>query len=392
MKRGRRWLSLAVVAAVAASAGGVVASTWVRSPADVAAATAPPPPTLLTAEVVRRELKSTIIVRGTGVSGRRVSFTVAASAASESGPAATRLVVTRRPVTVGSRVRAGQVALEVSQRPVFVLPGKVGMFRDLLPGVSGRDVGQLQAALGALGYGSADRPGFFGASTALAVKRFYAERGYPAAYAEAAFGDPEAFSGHAAEAISVGDHVVAVPMSEVMFLPRVPARLVAVGGRRGQELRGAALTMATGDVTLVARLPPDQASLVRKGMAARVLDEAAGFTGRGVVSGLGSRRRDASGDYVPVTITRAGGWPQAVVGGDLRITVTAAATDGAVLVVPVAAITSRADGQALVTVVAQDGSRRAVPVAAGASADGWVQVDPVTVGDLGEGDAVVTGR
>src|SRR5262249_23291972 len=81
-------------------------------------------------------------------------------------------------VHAGDEVRPGQVLLEVSGRPLVVLPGAVPAYRDLKPGDSGADVKQLQTALAGLGHFSGPANGQFGQSTKDAITRFYEAIGY----------------------------------------------------------------------------------------------------------------------------------------------------------------------------------------------------------------------
>jgi multidrug efflux pump subunit AcrA (membrane-fusion protein) len=60
-----------------------------------------------------------------------------------------------------------------------------------------------------------------------------------------------------------------------------------------------------------------------------------------------------------------------------------------VLVVPLVALTTAADGAGRVEVEAPDGTTSTVRVRPGLSADGYVEVDPVEPGDLQPGDRVV---
>ena len=79
-------------------------------------------------------------------------------------------------------------------------------------------------------------------------------------------------------------------------------------------------------------------------------------------------------------------------GLDVRLTVTAAQTDGNVLVVPVSAVSAAADGDTTVTVQDATGRLRRVGVQAGESGDGFVAVSPVEAGTLKAGDRVVVGQ
>ncbi|MFI7341793.1 hypothetical protein ACIBUY_28100 [Streptomyces sp. NPDC050085] len=88
-------------------------------------------------------------------------------------------MVTKLPVTVGQQLKPGQLLLEISGRPVFILRGKLPVYRDLKPGAEGDDVAQLQSALRELHFDVAgDRRGTFGAGTKSALSGFYRSIGY----------------------------------------------------------------------------------------------------------------------------------------------------------------------------------------------------------------------
>ncbi|CRK59276.1 hypothetical protein [Alloactinosynnema sp. L-07] len=76
---------------------------------------------------------------------------------------------------------------------------------------------------------------------------------------------------------------------------------------------------------------------------------------------------------------------------NVRVVVVAAATASAVLVVPVAAVSSRADGQAQLTRVDRDHSEHRVAVTPGITGGGYIEITPVD-GALAAGDLVVIGR
>ncbi|MFI6465523.1 peptidoglycan-binding protein [Streptomyces sp. NPDC050538] len=173
--RHRRWLVATVALSVLLIGAGVAAAQLIRSPAQAAAETAPPEPDVLTAPVEHRVLKDTIVLRGTVRAGQ----TVEVAPQSAGGDGAGAPVVTRVPVKAGQRVRDGQVVLEVSGRPVFVLPGAIPVYRDLRPGAEGRDVAQLQSALRGLGHDTGgDAKDAFGEGTKAALARHYASIGY----------------------------------------------------------------------------------------------------------------------------------------------------------------------------------------------------------------------
>ncbi|MFH8641400.1 peptidoglycan-binding protein [Streptomyces goshikiensis] len=164
--RGRRGVFGVVGGAVLMAAGALLATAVVKSPAQLAAEAGPPAQGVLTAEVERRVLAETVVTRGTVVADQ--SVTVAPPG-----------VVTKLPLKAGDPVAAGRLLAEVSGRPVFALRGAVPMYRDLVPGATGDDVAQVQAALRELGHGTGRDPkGVFGPGTKAALAELYRAVGY----------------------------------------------------------------------------------------------------------------------------------------------------------------------------------------------------------------------
>ncbi|MFD7863957.1 peptidoglycan-binding protein [Streptomyces sp. NPDC059783] len=175
LSRRRRWVAVLAAGAVALAGAGVAAAAFVKSPAQAAADAEPPAPSVLTAEVEYRVLASTVITRGQVIAGQSVRI----APQTAGGEGAGSPVVTKIGVPAGGKVTAGKVLLEVSGRPVFALPGKLPVYRDLKPGATGDDVAQLQKALSGLGHSTgADARGTFGEGTKAALTAFYASIGY----------------------------------------------------------------------------------------------------------------------------------------------------------------------------------------------------------------------
>ena len=197
VRHQRRLLWLAGGVALVALAG-TAASHWVKSPAQAAADTAPPVPSMITARVSYAVLQNTVVFRGTFSSGRVLSFTPTAEVApGGSGPLSQNLVVSRIDARDGTRVRPGEMLLEVSDRPLFVLAGAVPAFRDMVQDESGADIAELQSALGMLGYSCAGDPaGVFGSATAAAVRQFYGTLGFSVPLAGSAPAAAVASQGH----------------------------------------------------------------------------------------------------------------------------------------------------------------------------------------------------
>jgi len=85
-----------------------------------------------------------------------------------------RGIVTALPA-LGQVVTEGQILYEVNGSPVFLLYGATPCYRNLLEGVHGTDVSQLNTDLVKLGYGTSaellGNPGYFSSQTARALER-----------------------------------------------------------------------------------------------------------------------------------------------------------------------------------------------------------------------------
>ena len=168
--RSRRVALIALAVVVVLAAVGWVAARQIRSPAQIAADAAPPAPSPVTVPVERRTLSTKVIVRGTVRFGGRQDVELATSSLEQGSDIVTE------PARLRDKLEAGDVALSVDGRPVFVLPGAVSMHRDLRRGSRGHDVRQLEAALASRGHAPGPVDGLFDATTQGAVSAFYIAR------------------------------------------------------------------------------------------------------------------------------------------------------------------------------------------------------------------------
>ena len=424
---GRRAFIYLSAGATLLSIGGVFGATFVKSPEQQRAETASPGRSLLTATVEKRILASTVVTRGTVDAADQVDATPAAA------QGASALVVTAVAVNRGDTVHAGQVLVAVSGRPLIALPGAIPGYRDLRPGSEGQDVTQLQEALRQLGdYRGGDRAGRFGPATKTAIRALYQRAGFavPDTGGPGGKGDRAALLAAAdavtaaqraldaaregpaspqpgqlspqqqvrdaetalARAKSHQDELVAttgpmVPLSELMFVPSFPARVVGLNAKVGSGVTAPLISLAAGSLGIRVRMQPGQAGLVAAGMRATVVSESLGKQMGAKVETVSPPIADEHATpYVPVTLTPdqelAAEWN----GLDVRVTIVAAQTAAEVLVVPVSAVSAAADGKTTVTVV--PGGR--VEVRVGVSGDGFVEVTPVG-GEIHPGDRVAVG-
>ena len=172
----RKHLGALVGAVVLVGAGGWIAGTQVRSPADAAAAHTAPKAGPVTVAVQRQSLTATVVASGSVefASPRPLALAgaVGTGASATAGGEGAEQRITKAPVA-GTKVKEGDVLMAVNGRPVLALSGTVPMYRALGPGASGDDVKQLQKALHRLGFFSGSISGNYGQGTAAAVTSWY---------------------------------------------------------------------------------------------------------------------------------------------------------------------------------------------------------------------------
>ncbi len=427
LARRRRVLFWVAGGAALLAIGGLIGASFVKSPQQIAADTAAPPPTVTTAKVVSQILTSSVQMRGVVYPGTQYdvypsapeSDEAAAGTGSAAGGSATgggssgTVYISRLDVAAGRTISNGEKLAEIDGEPLFALGGRVPAWRDITPGESGPDVAELQKALASLGYyDHGDTPGFFGAATQDAVSLYYEHLGYT----------PPATGG--------------VPMTDVIFLPSLPAKVIAVNGARGQQPGQPFLELAArGSLALTGELPPAYAAQVKPGLTVKIFDEVTGIHATGTVTdvgtattitpvgaivdvgggsasvgstgsaGSGSTGSGSTGTagasnsgnaanpgataFIPLTVRPSTQLPAALNGENVLVTVETGRTEGPVLTVPVAAVVTTASGTSYVTVAGAHGGQTRVPVTPGISENGYVQVTPATSRALAAGDRVV---
>ena len=171
----RRNMALLVVAAAVASAGvGVVIGKQLKSPADAAAERDAPEPSRITVPVERRALVSRLVANGDVQYNEPTPLRLAGSVGASAGAAQ---VVTKVP-ELDRQLVEGDVALEVSGRPVFVFQGALPTYRPLEPGTTGPDVQQLEEALARLGFDPGPVDSVYDDATEAALDALYYSHGY----------------------------------------------------------------------------------------------------------------------------------------------------------------------------------------------------------------------
>jgi peptidoglycan hydrolase-like protein with peptidoglycan-binding domain len=350
-----------------------------------------PPDGPVTAPVQMRRIQSSVVARGDAGFSDPVKVTIATDAPLP--------VITRTPVAVGDRVAAGDVLIEITGRPVLLLPGRLPAYRDLVDGDTGPDVLQLETALAALGYDPGEVDDEYTAATGAAVAALYEARGYRPPTATAppppdqpsagqSSADAPAGAGSSSGAGTAAAEVTPLPMSEVAYVPTLPRRMDRLPGHVGGTLSSQpALLSGTTPIVTVGLTTADVGDL-HAGMRAVVdLPRGGHVTGR-----LGSVHRTATGGTTTIRLPVLAPHAQASLkNANVRVTVPLRASSGKVLVVPVAALSTDAGGIVHVVRVDSDGTSHPVQVRLGLAADGFAQVRPQG-GRLEAGDRVEVGE
>lgn len=362
-----------------------LASTQIRSPSEVAARAAPPAPSQILAPVERQVLTSRVVTRGTGQYGAPQTLRVRPSTLKTGAQ-----VVTRLP-RGGTVVDELDVLLTLSGRPVFVLRGREPAYRDLGPGMVGRDVAQLERALARGGYRPGSVDGVFDAATAAAVTGLYRDHGFAWLVADEATLSAARPSEAALVDGAWASAGVQVPSDEIVFVPRTPVRVNELLADTGEAPRGGLVTVTDLRVVVDGSVPVEQARLIKVGARVVVDEPSLGIEVTGKVTQVaarpGTHGLDGFHTFFRVAVQDP---PPVLVGSSVRLTVPVESTRTARLTIPVSALSLGPDGTSRVQRV-ENGRTQFVRVRPGFAADGYVVVTARS-GALAEGDQVVVGH
>jgi peptidoglycan hydrolase-like protein with peptidoglycan-binding domain len=183
---------------------------------------------------------------------------------------------------------------------------------------------------------------------------------------------------------------IQVPIDEVVFLPTLPVRVEELVAAVGHSATGTVLTVTDNQLSVDSALPLDAAALVKPGMPVAIDEQALGIKATGVVETVattpGTRGVDGFHIYLGVRIENAAG---RLDGFSVRLTIPIESTGGAVLAVPVSALSLAMDGSSRVQ-LERNGALEYVTVKPGLSAKGYVEITPAA-GGLLPGQHVVVG-
>ncbi|GAA0952957.1 hypothetical protein GCM10009560_75180 [Nonomuraea longicatena] len=187
---------------------------------------------------------------------------------------------------------------------------------------------------------------------------------------------------------------VSVPAGEIVFLPKLPARIDKAEVKPGNTIEGKVATVTSSAFAVTGSVEVKEAKLLRARQKAS-METMDGTQVPATLSTVGGDEKKPEGKddetgSVPVLLTPdSSKGLKSLVGSTMTVRISVGSTKGKVLAVPVAAVVTSADGRPRVR-VALDGDRtREVEVRTGLTADGDVEVTPARAGELKTGDRVV---
>lgn len=184
-----------------------------------------------------------------------------------------------------------------------------------------------------------------------------------------------------------------VPQTELIFLPSLPRRVENVLVERGDAVQGPVMNVSGVDLIIDSGVAAADRPLLEEGLSVLLDEPGLGIEATGEIVFLAATPGTGNvGDgrfQMQVRATEV--LPPEAQGINLRIQIPVSSTGGAVLAVPLAALSSSADGTARVEVDIGDGTTRFVEVQVGLAAGGFAEITPRSDDTLSAGDRVVVG-
>lgn len=185
---------------------------------------------------------------------------------------------------------------------------------------------------------------------------------------------------------------VQVPADEILFFPTLPLRVDAVKAKLGDTVSGSVMTVTSSQLTADSSLSINDAKLVKVGAPVTIEEQDLGITVMGTVTRVadkpGTDRAEPTRVHFEVTPKES---TARLVGTSVRLTIAVKTSKGAVLAVPLSAVSVGAGGTSRVQVDRGGGRTEYVDVVPGLAANGLVEVRPANPSALKPGDLVVVG-
>lgn len=183
-----------------------------------------------------------------------------------------------------------------------------------------------------------------------------------------------------------------VRASSVVFAAALPARIETAHVQRGAAASGKAMTLANSSLSVDASVSTADARQLAAGQRAELTLPDGRTTLPATVDTIADRpgTNGLDSQHVYVRLRPEQNAP-GLKDASVRVSFEIASTAGEVTVVPVAAVTARADGTSVVERLEADGTRSVIRVKAGLSASGYVEVAAIE-GTIAPGERVIVGQ
>lgn len=181
-----------------------------------------------------------------------------------------------------------------------------------------------------------------------------------------------------------------IPADEIVFVPNLPVRIEQIEVSIGDAASGPILTVTNNQLAIDSSLTLNEAPLVQVGMPVTIDEPQKGIEATGRVARIaeapGTDGVDGFHIYFETSVDET---TTTLEGFSLRLTIPVQSTGGAVMAVPVSALSLTTDGSQQVQLY-ENGAIRLVQIEAGLAADGYVEITPVN-GTISPGQMVLVG-
>ncbi|AYY11415.1 peptidoglycan-binding protein [Actinobacteria bacterium YIM 96077] len=188
-----------------------------------------------------------------------------------------------------------------------------------------------------------------------------------------------------------------LPSSEAAFVPTFPRRIDEVNVERGGTVDGPVMSISGADLVVNASVDATARELISKEDEA-ILELPTGENVTATITKIGESDDEESDEFrvvlTPDELTDE--HVEVLRSANVRVTIPVESTDGEVLAVPLAALTTGPDEEARIEVQRPDAeddepATELVEVEVGLTTDGYAEVTPVD-GELAENDLVIVGQ
>ncbi|MGO4588932.1 hypothetical protein [Paenarthrobacter sp. 2TAF44] len=305
--------------------------------------------------------------------------------------------MTATPLSIGSRFGVGAVVLETNGEPLIAMNWPFPAYRDIEAGNTGPDVAQLQLSLAALGY-STSQNSVFDAATQAGLTRLYADLGYEVPRKAPTFSTGLSDEGPATGSGSSVREVAYLPARNIATVPKSENVLTSLTVSIGSKIIAAdapLMTLDGGSNIVTASTSPERAATLKVGDKAQLTSIDGGTVIDMEVQSMGTEPGEIAGLGTGVRIDlrfldSSSIPPVGAAGSTQKVAVTTGGELQPVLVIPITAVYSNANGTSYVIPATRPDET--IEVSVGTNVDGWVKVTPTDPSQLGEGDRVIVGR